>query len=80
MSQADGNWLGYLLAPSARRPGHEVLDRRFMPIAESVGSGPYHLKVGLYSLADRSRYEVDAFAAEPTGDRALETWSGTLSQ
>ncbi len=79
VAQADGDSLGHLVAPSAWRPRHEVVDRRFVPLPESTTAGPYRLRLGMYNRADGERYEARAFGAEPMGREALEIWRGTLT-
>jgi hypothetical protein len=79
VAQADGDSLGHLVAPSAWRPGHEVVDRRFVPLPASTTAGRYRLRLGMYNLSDGGRYEARAFGAEPMGREALEIWRGTLT-
>jgi len=79
VAQADGDSLGHLLAPSAWRPGEEILDRRYVLLAEAVPPGVYHVRVGMYNLADGSRYTAHASAGGLVDETALDVWRGPLS-
>jgi len=79
VAQADGDSLGHLLAPSAWRPSHEVLDRRYVLLPEHITPHVYHLRLGMYNRADGSRYAAYATGGRSAGDGALEIWSATLS-
>ncbi|MFW6116861.1 MAG: hypothetical protein ACOC6F_03960 [bacterium] len=79
VAQTDGDSLGHLVAPSAWRPGHEVLDRRYMLLPESIPPDVYQLRVGMYNRVDGSRYTAYATAGKSTEDTALEIWTATLS-
>jgi hypothetical protein len=79
VAQADGEGLGGLLPPSAWRPGHEIEDRRRIPLDGPLPAGPYRLAVGIYSRVTGNRYPAFLADGTPAPDNALLIWDDLIA-